>query len=522
MTIRAGLRLPVAVMSAMILVAALALPAAGQGRRGEPGPPGDPGPPALEGEWTVSPTSVVSGQEVDLVFTFKAGSSPSAANAGGLQVSIPAAEPANWTPRRPQTADDEDPGFLDAVNVGCNQDPEIVDPIDVSDSAFSLVNISLQCNADQSFTLTYHDVTAPVVDADTDYDFDARLSGPPGMDPLDLPLVVTVTPLVVNDADGDGVADENDDCPGTPLGEDVDDDGCSESQLDTDNDLVSNADDKCPNTPSAEVGLVDEDGCSPSQLDGDGDGVSDADDECPDTPPGRRVNARGCPITGDSGNGGGGGGGGPITVPTPPETPPETPPITPPAPGRCVDEAPPSNFSDVPAGHMHERSIDCIAWKNITAGTTPRTFSPGRVTTRAQMASFLTRTIREAGVGLPAGRNMFTDDERSVHQHAINQLAAAGVVVGKAPGRFDPGAPIRRDQMATMLVQTYAYIRDEQVEAGRDHFIDDNGNVHEANINAAADLALTFGRTPGRYEPASGTRRDQMAAFITRLLELLG
>lgn len=218
---------------------------------------------------------------------------------------------------------------------------------------------------------------------------------------------------------------------------------------------------------------------------------------------------------GNNTGGGGGGGGGPITVPTPPPT-------TPPQVGRCVDLAPPSNFSDVPVGHMHGRAIDCIAWKGITVGTSPSTFSPGRVTTRAQMASFVARTIREAGVNLPAGRNKFTDDEGSVHQDAINQLAAAGIVVGKTSRRFDPDAPVRRDQMASMMIQTYGFIRDEQVAPGRDYFVDDNGNVHEENINAAAELGLTFGRGANRYAPASGTRRDQMAAFLARLLEALG
>lgn len=138
------------------------------------------------------------------------------------------------------------------------------------------------------------------------------------------------------------------------------------------------------------------------------------------------------------------------------------------------------------------------------------------------MASFLARAIREAGVALPTARNRFHDDERSVHHTAINQLAAAGIVAGKGAGRFDPGAPVSRGQMGTMLANTYAYICDERLTPQRDHFADDAGSVHEANINVAADLGLTVGRTASRYEPGAGTRRGQMASFLTRLLELLG
>ena len=218
---------------------------------------------------------------------------------------------------------------------------------------------------------------------------------------------------------------------------------------------------------------------------------------------------------GGGGGAGGGGGGGPVTVPT-------TPPTTPPQVGRCVDVAPHADFRDVPVGHVHERSIDCIAWKGITTGTSAHRFSPERVTTRGQMASFLARTVQEAGVAVPPARDRFQDDQRSVHHGAINQLAGAGIVAGTGAGRFEPGAPVSRGQMATMLANTYAYIRDERLRPQRDHFADDTGTVHEANINVAADLGLTIGRTATRYEPGAGTRRAQMASFLTRLLELLG
>ena len=210
------------------------------------------------------------------------------------------------------------------------------------------------------------------------------------------------------------------------------------------------------------------------------------------------------------GGGGAGGGGGPIT-----------PPITPPAAGRCVDIAPDADFADVDASNAHRRSIDCIAWKGVTKGTGPRTYGPAGNTTRGQMATFVLAAMGDAGVTLPAGTDHFDDDRGNVHQRAINRLAQAGIVVGTGPRQFDPGAPVRRDQMATMLINTYAYIRDEQISAGEDAFDDDEGNVHERNINAAAEKGLVLGKGGGRYDPAAGTRRDQMASFLSRLLEAL-
>ena len=81
------------------------------------------------------------------------------------------------------------------------------------------------------------------------------------------------------DADGDGITDENDECPTEPGTEATN--GCP----DTDGDGVADKDDRCPNEP----GVANLAGCP----DGDSDGVADRDDECP-TEPGTAA-TNGCP-----------------------------------------------------------------------------------------------------------------------------------------------------------------------------------------------------------------------------------
>jgi hypothetical protein len=66
-----------------------------------------------------------------------------------------------------------------------------------------------------------------------------------------------------SDSDGDGVDDAVDLCANTPMGEAVDGNGCSASQLDSDSDGVSDADDQCPGTPSGTA--VDNNGCATSR-----------------------------------------------------------------------------------------------------------------------------------------------------------------------------------------------------------------------------------------------------------------
>jgi hypothetical protein len=96
------------------------------------------------------------------------------------------------------------------------------------------------------------------------------------------------------DEDLDGVADLFDLCPGTPLDEVADSDGCSCNQYDDDLDGVGNCDDLCPGTSVFET--ADVFGCSCSQYDSDLDGVDDCDDLCPTTPLGELVDIDGCPL----------------------------------------------------------------------------------------------------------------------------------------------------------------------------------------------------------------------------------
>ena len=99
---------------------------------------------------------------------------------------------------------------------------------------------------------------------------------------------------LILDQDQDGIPDEQDRCPDSPANEDVDENGCAESQRDDDNDGVPNGEDLCPETPEGVE--VDANGCSELQRDPDQDGVEFPIDECPETPFGQVVDEKGCGI----------------------------------------------------------------------------------------------------------------------------------------------------------------------------------------------------------------------------------
>jgi outer membrane protein OmpA-like peptidoglycan-associated protein len=84
------------------------------------------------------------------------------------------------------------------------------------------------------------------------------------------------------DADRDGIKDNEDRCPkdAEDLDEFEDKDGCPD--YDNDSDGIPDSLDKCPNEAEDDDGYEDEDGCP--DLDNDGDGISDVKDECPKIP----------------------------------------------------------------------------------------------------------------------------------------------------------------------------------------------------------------------------------------------
>lgn len=96
-----------------------------------------------------------------------------------------------------------------------------------------------------------------------------------------------------SDSDGDGINDRYDDCPNTPTGAYVKDNGCP---TDSDGDGVLDGLDDCPRTPRSAAGYVDIFGCP---IDSDFDGVADFQDNCKDGPEGALVDEFGCPLDSD-------------------------------------------------------------------------------------------------------------------------------------------------------------------------------------------------------------------------------
>lgn len=127
-------------------------------------------------------------------------------------------------------------------------------------------------------------------------------------------------------------------------------------------------------------------------------------------------------------------------------------------------------------------------------------------------------TFVSRAVNQPAtDTNFFADDDASPHEQGINRLAQASIARGCTADSFCPDDPVTRAQMAAFITRAL-----DLPAVGVDAFSDDVGDIHEAAINALASAQITSGCDAGRPElfcPHDTVTRAQMAAFLVRMLD---
>jgi lysophospholipase L1-like esterase len=207
-----------------------------------------------------------------------------------------------------------------------------------------------------------------------------------------------------------------------------------------------------------------------------------------------------------------------VSTPPPPPAPPPLPPPPPPAP----------SFDDL--GGLSSEAVDAInrlAVLGITTGTSETKFSPAAVVNRWQMALFLVRELKAAGITLPAvSGSVFTDiaayDQDT--QDAMNQLAALTITVGTGDGEFSPEGTVTRRQMALFLTRLLDSAGLTLPDAtGATQFDDLKGDSLEVRVavEILAKLGVAKGTAADTFSPEVELPRWQMAIFLIRVIDLL-
>lgn len=184
-----------------------------------------------------------------------------------------------------------------------------------------------------------------------------------------------------------------------------------------------------------------------------------------------------------------------------------------------------ADFLDVPQTHGFHDDIETVFRNGVSAGCGAGNYCPASFVTRAQIAVLLLKGEHGESYQPPAcSGTVFIDVPCPAGQnvHWINQLAAEGITGGCGGGRYCPGSPLTREQMAVFLLKgkhggayqapacSATIFSDVPCPAGQ--FVN--------WINQLSAEGITAGCGGGNYCPDATTPRGQMATFLVRTFSL--
>lgn len=118
------------------------------------------------------------------------------------------------------------------------------------------------------------------------------------------------------------------------------------------------------------------------------------------------------------------------------------------------------------------------------------------------------------------------DDGGSVHEPAIDCLAALGLLQGDADGDVRPAEDVTRGQAAAIVLRLLEAAREATIgqlcPEGFDTFADTAGSVFELPIGCLAELGVVSGFPDGTYRAGLEVSRAQLASLLARAVDQLG
>ncbi|MDW0116325.1 S8 family serine peptidase [Sporosarcina thermotolerans] len=181
------------------------------------------------------------------------------------------------------------------------------------------------------------------------------------------------------------------------------------------------------------------------------------------------------------------------------------------------------DFKDT-ANTFAANEINALVAKGILQGKTETEFAPNAQITRAEFAVLLARAL---DLPLEEYEGKFGDVNTSKKWAfaGVEAAARAGIINGTANGSFNPDAPIKREEIAAMIIRAIEYQNKEKL-AGLEAPANfgDHGSIGTFAIDSvykAASLGVIQGNN-GNFVPKNNATRAEAAVMLYRALEVLG
>lgn len=179
-------------------------------------------------------------------------------------------------------------------------------------------------------------------------------------------------------------------------------------------------------------------------------------------------------------------------------------------------------FADVKYSDWYGENVSLVYLSSLMTGTSDSIFSAGDTLARAQFATIVYRLAGEASVTF---NNVFPDvPEGAWYTDAVIWANKNGIITGyETTGKFGPGDPINREQLATMLYR-YAQIQGYNV----DDKADISGYPDWGYVNDFAQEAMQWCVAKGiitgdngNLSPQKSASRAECATMIMRFLQII-
>lgn len=175
-------------------------------------------------------------------------------------------------------------------------------------------------------------------------------------------------------------------------------------------------------------------------------------------------------------------------------------------------------FTDVPETNVHYDNIYNLADREIVSGYPDGTYQPARHLTRAEAAVILTNALEiDTSVIEDPG---FPDVKKGAwYYEEVAMLAQYGIMNGHDTGKFAPNDKLTRAQMAAILTAAYSLFPADFVDVPFTDVVE--GSWYDEHVQALYYFGVTSGVSPTKYAPKDFVRRDAMASFIVNAESVL-
>lgn len=170
-------------------------------------------------------------------------------------------------------------------------------------------------------------------------------------------------------------------------------------------------------------------------------------------------------------------------------------------------------FNDVPPSKHFAEAVYDLAERNIIGGYPDGTFKPGNSITRGQAAAIIAKLIKldTEDVEDPGFKDVTKENG---YYKAIAAMAEKGIISGYGDGRFGPNDPIKRGQMASILVKAFDLPRYGFYDIKNPFKDVVEYESHGSSILIIFRLGITTGTSPDKFSPNAPITRGQAAKMI--------